>query len=75
MSLGGRTRGPPVGPELGAGQEVGSIRRRSVLRGRGGPSHPRPAPRRGRPDILQAGPGLLPGMFAEDERERVLPGR
>ena len=32
MSLGGRTRGPPVGPELGAGQEVGSICRRSVLR-------------------------------------------
>ena len=75
MSLGGRTRGPPVGPELGAGQEVGSICRRSVLRGRGGPSQPRLAPRRGRPDILQAGLGLLPGMFAEDERERGLPGR
>ena len=44
MSLGRHTRGPPVGPELGAGQEVGSIRCRSVLRGQGGPSQPRPAP-------------------------------
>lgn len=75
ISLGGRTRGPLVGPALGAGWEVGSCQPQASPAGSGQPitaasgspimnSHRRP-----RSDVLQACLGLLPGMSAADDRE------